>query len=167
MLTNFLGRGTDVIEAFLLGRKAVGIDINPMAVALSQRNCTFAVPPELQQVMRADRRPTLILANAMRLQGALFRNASYDHVLSHPPYFRCIVYSSHLDEDISRSPDFQKFGEQMSMVAKETRRVLKPGKYCTLGIGDNREHCFVIPVSFVTINAYIQQGLQLSELVSS
>ena len=32
VLSNFLGRGTDAIEAFLLGRPCVGVDLNPVSV---------------------------------------------------------------------------------------------------------------------------------------
>lgn len=35
----------------------------------------------------------------------------------------------------------------------------------TLGIGDNREHCFYIPVGFHLIRLYIDQGFELEELV--
>lgn len=36
----------------------------------------------------------------------------------------------------------------------------------TLGIGDNREHCFYVPVGFHLIRLYIDQGFELEELVS-
>ena len=48
----------------------------------------------------------------------------------------------------------------------ETRRVLKPGRHCTLGIGDNREHCFVIPVGFITMREYLRSGFVMEDLVS-
>lgn len=35
----------------------------------------------------------------------------------------------------------------------------------TLGIGDNREHCFYIAVGFHLIRLYIDQGFELEELV--
>ena len=43
--------------------------------------------------------------------------------------------------------------------------MLKPGKRALVGIGDNREHCFMLPVSFEVIVAYMQDGLVLEELV--
>ena len=39
------------------------------------------------------------------------------------------------------------------------------GRRCTLGIGDNREHCFYIPVSFQLIRQYINEGFELEELI--
>ena len=43
--------------------------------------------------------------------------------------------------------------------------MLKRGKRTLVGIGDNREHCFMMPVSFEVIVAYMQDGLVLEELV--
>lgn len=40
------------------------------------------------------------------------------------------------------------------------------GRRLTLGIGDNREHCFYIPVSFQLMRQYINEGFEMEELVS-
>lgn len=39
------------------------------------------------------------------------------------------------------------------------------GRRLTLGIGDNREHCFYIPVGFHLMRQYIDEGFELEELV--
>lgn len=44
-------------------------------------------------------------------------------------------------------------------------RLLKMGRRVTLGIGDNREHCFYIPVSFQMMRQYIDCGFEMEELV--
>lgn len=41
------------------------------------------------------------------------------------------------------------------------------GRRLTLGIGDNREHCFYIPVGFHLMRQYIDNGFELEELVSA
>lgn len=53
----------------------------------------------------------------------------------------------------------------MRLVVQETYRMLKMGRRCTLGIGDNREHCFYIPVSYQLIRQYINEGFELEELI--
>ena len=167
VLSNFLGRGTDVVESFLLGRRPVGIDINPTAIALSQKNCTFAVPTHLRALMRPQCRPVLVQGNAQTLMySALFEDASYDLILSHPPYHHAIVYSNHIDGDLSRFTNVPDFQKAIRRVADESWRLVKPGKRVVLGIGDNREHCFVLPIGFQTIREYLAAGFLLEELVS-
>ncbi|CAG8718088.1 6471_t:CDS:10, partial [Cetraspora pellucida] len=164
VMSNFLGRGTDAIESFLLCRRLVGVDINPAAVALSQRNCSFAIPPD--RGITAEHRPIILQADSRHLTGTIFENDSFDHVLSHPPYKNCVEYSTHIDGDLSRFANSKEFAIEMSKVIDETWRLLKPGKRVTLGIGDNREHCFYVPVSFNLFRQYIDQGFELEELVA-
>ncbi|CAJ0925754.1 8193_t:CDS:10 [Entrophospora sp. SA101] len=164
VLSNFLGRGTDAIECFLLCRKLVGVDINPAAVALSQCNCSFAIPPN--QGITAEHRPIILQADSRSLKGAIFEDESFDHILSHPPYKNCVEYSTHIDGDLSRFANCKEFAMEMSKVIEESWRLLKFGKRITLGIGDNREHCFYVPVSFNLFRQYINQGFEIEELVA-
>ncbi|KAG0370922.1 hypothetical protein BGZ54_002733 [Gamsiella multidivaricata] len=180
ILSNFLGRGTDAIECFLLGRCCTAVDINPAAITLSIRNCSFAIPPGGN--FKAEHRPTILQADSRKLSGPLFESESFDHVLSHPPYKDCVAYSTHIDDakvrtahssihsvyasgDLSRFGNAEEFQREMSSVIRETYRLLKMGRRCTLGIGDNREHCFYIPVSFQLIRQYINKGFELEELI--
>ncbi|CAI2163962.1 8925_t:CDS:10 [Funneliformis geosporum] len=164
VLSNFLGRGTDAIESFLLGRRLIGIDINPAAVALSQRNCSFAIPPNRD--ITAEHRPIILQADSRNLSGSMFEDESFDHILSHPPYKNCVEYSTHIDGDLSRFANSKEFAVEMSKVIDESWRLLKPERRVTLGIGDNREHCFYVPVSFNLFRQYIDQGFELEELVA-
>ncbi|CAG8513378.1 15734_t:CDS:10 [Funneliformis caledonium] len=164
VLSNFLGRGTDAIESFLLGRRLIGIDINPAAVALSQRNCSFAIPPN--RGITAEHRPIILQADSRNLSGSMFEDDSFDHILSHPPYKNCVEYSTHIDGDLSRFANSKEFAAEMSKVIDESWRLLKPERRVTLGIGDNREHCFYVPVSFNLFRQYIDQGFELEELVA-
>ncbi|KAI8603362.1 hypothetical protein EDD21DRAFT_369349 [Dissophora ornata] len=163
ILSNFLGRGTDAIECFLLGRCCTAVDINPAAITLSIRNCSFAIPPN--GAIKAEHRPTILQGDSRKLTGPLFENESFDHVLSHPPYKDCVAYSTHIDGDLSRFGNALEFQQEMNSVVRESYRLLKMGRRCTLGIGDNREHCFYIPVSFQLIRQYINEGFELEELI--
>ncbi|KAK5805659.1 hypothetical protein F5H01DRAFT_75159 [Linnemannia elongata] len=163
ILSNFLGRGTDAIECFLLGRCCTAVDINPAAVTLSIRNCSFAIPQDGS--IKAEHRPTILQGDSRRLTGPLFESETFDHVLSHPPYKDCVAYSTHIDGDLSRFGNALEFQREMRSVVRETYRLLKMGRRCTLGIGDNREHCFYIPVSFQLIRQYINEGFELEELI--
>ncbi|KAJ2959449.1 hypothetical protein NQZ79_g5096 [Umbelopsis isabellina] len=162
ILSNFLGRGTDAIECFLLQRRCCGIDINPAAVSLSQRSCSFEIPPGLTT---AEHRPIIVQADSRKLTGALFTNESYDHILSHPPYKDCVAYSLHIEGDLSRYTNPIDFQGQYEKCVKESWRLLKMDRRLTLGIGDNREHCFYVPVGFQLIRLYLNNGFELEELL--
>ncbi|KAJ2160990.1 hypothetical protein GGF46_001849 [Coemansia sp. RSA 552] len=170
VLSNFLGRGTDAIECFLLSRKCIGVDINPSAVSLSQRNCSFTIPPGSD--MSVEFRPAIMQGDARDLSpemwpGASFfaESESFDHILSHPPYKDCVLYSANIDGDLSRFPGPEEFQREMAKVVGESWRLLKMGRHVTLGIGDNRAECFYIPVSYQLIRTYIDSGFALDELI--
>ncbi|CAJ0625582.1 7920_t:CDS:10 [Entrophospora sp. SA101] len=132
------------------------------AVALSQCNCSFAIPPN--RGITAEHRPIILQADSRSLKGAIFEDESFDHILSHPPYKNCVEYSTHIDGDLSRFANCKEFAIEMSKVIEESWRLLKFGKRITLGIGDNREHCFYVPVSFNLFRQYINQGFEIEEL---
>ncbi|KAJ1773946.1 hypothetical protein IW140_003187 [Coemansia sp. RSA 1813] len=170
VLSNFLGRGTDAIECFLLSRKCVGVDINPSAVSLSQRNCSFTILPELD--MSVEFRPVIMQGDARDLCSGSWPGASYfaepesfDHILSHPPYKDCVLYSTNIDGDLSRFPGPEEFQKEMEKVIDHSWRLLKTGRHLTLGIGDNRAECFYIPVSYQLIRSYVCNGFELEELI--
>ncbi|KAJ2283757.1 hypothetical protein GGH14_000632 [Coemansia sp. RSA 370] len=170
VLSNFLGRGTDAIECFLLSRKCVGVDINPSAVSLSQRNCSFAIMPNSD--MSVEFRPTIMQGDARDLCSEMWPGAGYfaeaesfDHILSHPPYKDCVLYSTNIDGDLSRFPGPEEFQREMEKVVCESWRLLKMGRHLTLGIGDNRAECFYIPVSYQLCRTYIDMGFELDELI--
>ncbi len=41
ILDQFLGSGTTLVEAKLLNRNAVGVDINPQSISISEKNLQF------------------------------------------------------------------------------------------------------------------------------
>ncbi|KAF9583661.1 hypothetical protein BGW38_008918 [Lunasporangiospora selenospora] len=73
ILSNFLGRGTDAIDC-------IAVDINPAAVSLSLRNCSFAIPPGA--TFKAEHRPTIMQGDSRKLAGPLFESESFDHYIN-------------------------------------------------------------------------------------
>ncbi len=89
---------------------------------------------------------------------------SVDLICSHPPYANIIQYTDHKEGDLSFL-DIHEFLEQMSRVAKESFRVLKPGRQCAILIGDMRRKKHVIPLGFKLIDIFLNAGFKLRELV--
>lgn len=50
----------------------------------------------------AEYRPIIAQADSRHLEGSLFGDESFHHILSHPPYKDCVAYSTHLEGDLSR-----------------------------------------------------------------
>jgi tRNA1(Val) A37 N6-methylase TrmN6 len=102
--------------------RCIGIDINPVAVSLSQKNISFALPPSLLANSEFKyHRPTIIQGDARNLFNIL-TNESINHVLSHPPYKDCVEYSNNIDGDLSKFSTNMDFCKEMQNVVNETWR---------------------------------------------
>ena len=53
----------------------------------------------------------------------------------------------------------------MKKVAQEFYRVLKPGKYCAILMGDTRRHKHEVPISFRVMQSFLDVGFVLKENV--
>lgn len=151
IVSNFLGRGTDAIEAILLGRKLSAVDVNKEYLSMAIRNC----PGEVD----------IRLGDARSLPH--LEDSSIQLILSHPPYYKCIIYSSigEAPGDLSRSPSLETFNDSMRRVADESWRLLREGGRVILGIGDNRESRHLIPVTLYVLKEYFDAGFILEEFV--
>lgn len=166
VLDPFCGGGTTAVEAKLLGRRCIALDINPNAVELALRNLDFKFMVQ-ESLLESDSGscvfdPKVGHGDARRLEGV--SSESIDLICTHPPYANIVQYSDALEGDISHH-DVDEFLEDMNLVAKECFRVLKPGRKCAILIGDTRRKKHVVPIGFRTINAFLKQGFLLNELI--
>ncbi len=154
ILDNFVGSGTTLIEAKILGRNAIGIDVNTNAINITKERLMFD--------NRYDVYSKLFLGDARDMP--MLENDSIDFVCTHPPYANIIKYSNNLSTDLSLL-EYKDFLHQMNSVSKEMYRVLKKGKYCSFMIGDIRKHGNIIPLGFYTMQAFIKNGFTLKEII--
>ena len=99
-----------------------------------------------------------MIGDARFLKGELFRDQSFDMVLTHPPYKDCIRYSDMIEEDLSRISSTKEFLQQMALVVKTTHRVLKDDRVVVVCMGDNRKECYYQPLSFQVFDLYRTGG---------
>lgn len=159
----FCGAGTTAVEAKLLGRRCIAFDINKKAIDLAKRNIDFEIPPEeplfnKQEIFE----PELFVGDARNL--SFLKDNSIDLICAHPPYADIIQYTENEDGDLSYL-GIEDFLKEMKKVAKESYRVLKPGRQCAILIGDMRKHKHVVPLGFRLINVFLDVGFKLKELV--
>lgn len=91
-------------------------------------------------------------------------NESIDFILTHPPYADIIKYSEgQIAEDLSNIHSIEKFADEMERVARELHRVLKPGKFCAILIGDTRRQKMYQPLAYRVMDRFLKAGFQLKE----
>lgn len=154
LLDQFTGSGTTLIEAKLLNRNAIGIDINLDAIKLTKENLQFSCAYQ----------PKIFIRQADSTNLAFIKSDSIDFICSHPPYANIIKYSSNLQGDLSclTVSDFLK---QMTLVAKDAYRVLKQECYCAIMIGDIRRKGKVFPLGFELMKKFLEQGFVLQDII--
>ena len=161
VLDYFVGGGTTAVEAKLVGRRCIARDINPACVGLTLENLDFRLPETfLGELSPCE--PEVSVGDARDLSD--LSNNSIDLICAHPPYAGIINYSSKVEGDLSKL-SIEEFLQEMQKVAKESYRVLKPGRKCAILIGDTRKRKHVIPIGFQTINVFLEVGFNLKELV--
>lgn len=152
VLDPMCGGGTTLIEARLLGRKAMGFDINPTAV-LRSRNALQHLPLDscTQPVEVGDARQLSTVATE-----------SVDLVCLHPPYANMIRYSHDVPGDLSLL-DETTFFQELRAVADEMLRVLRPNGHCAVLMGDTRRKKHIVPLAFRALAAFLEVGFVLRE----
>lgn len=143
-----------MVEAKLLGRNAVGVDINPQSVSISETNLQFQCETNSKIFTRC--------ANATDLY--FIKDNHIDFICTHPPYVNIIKYSKGVDGDISLL-GVDDFLTEMSKAAEESYRVLKNSKMCAVMIGDVRKYGKVIPLGFRVMECFLQAGFTNKEII--
>lgn len=154
VLDQFAGSGTTLVEAKLLNRNIIGVDINPVALKLCWGNTGF----ERENCGQV----TIIQGDARNLN--FIEDKSIDLICTHPPYANIIKYSDDIDEDLSHY-DVKEFLEEMKKVAVESYRVLKKDKFCSILMGDTRKKGHIVPMSFEVMKIYEATGFKTKEII--
>ena len=154
VLDQFAGGGTTLVEAKLLGRNIIGVDINPMALERCKDKTAFEWENAGQvYIKQGDSRNLDFIPNE-----------GIDFIATHPPYANIINYSDGIDGDLSNL-GVKEFIIQMEDVAKECYRVLKKDKFCAILMGDTRKKGSVIPMSFEVMKIFEQAGFKMKEII--
>jgi len=154
VLDQFVGGGTTLVEAKLLNRNIIGIDVNPEALKRCKEKCNFEV----------ENSPNITIQKGDARKLDFINDNTIDLICTHPPYTNIIQYSEDIKEDISHC-DIKDFLEQMKLVATESYRVLKKDKFCTILMGDIRRKGHVIPLGFDVMNIFVNAGFKLKEII--
>ena len=154
VLDQFVGGGTTLIEAKLLNRSVIGVDINPVALERCREKIAFEWENGGQTYIKQ--------GDARNLH--FVPDEGIDFICTHPPYADIIQYSDGIDGDLSRYV-IKDFLVQMRSVAAECYRMLKKGKFCSILMGDTRKKGHVVPMSFDVMKIFEGVGFKLKEII--
>ena len=155
ILDQFAGGGTTLVEAKLLNRDIIGIDVNDVALNCCKEKIDFQYEGAYGKVF-------LRKGDARNLD--FIPDNSIDLICTHPPYANIIEYSENIEEDLSHLK-INEFLEEMKKVASESYRVLKKEKFCAILMGDTRKNGHMIPLSFYVMQVFENAGFKLKEMI--
>ncbi|MEM1921323.1 MAG: DNA methyltransferase [Desulfurococcaceae archaeon] len=161
VLDQMCGSGTTLVECKLLGRNAIGVDINYEAVMLTLDRLNLTYKPLIPDW----KEPTILVYHGDARNLDLIENESIDFIATHPPYFNIIPYSKQkpIPGDLSQVYSLEEYLNGIRRVAEESFRVLKPNRYCAILVGDTRQHRHYVPIAFRVMQQFLEVGFVLKE----
>ena len=154
VLDQFVGGGTTLVEAKLLNRNIIGVDINNNALERCKEKCDFEYENSGKVYFYE--------ADARNLN--FIPDESIDFICTHPPYANIIKYSEDIENDLSHLK-VKDFLIEMEKVALESYRVLKKDKFCAILMGDTRQKGHIIPMSFEVMKIFEKAGFRTKEII--
>lgn len=154
LLDCMIGGGTTAIEAKILNRHITCVDVNEEALERTRKSLEFEVGNKAKQ--------RIVKCDARNLD--FIKDEEIDFALTHPPYVDIVKYSEgKIKEDLSNIHDIDDFCDQAELVAKELYRVLKPGKFCAILMGDTRRNKMYQPLAYKVMDRFLKVGFLLKE----
>jgi DNA modification methylase len=154
-----VGSGTTLVECKLMGRNAIGVDVNPDAAMVAMNRLDFQYAPIDDSYIESQVK--VFVGDARKLD--LVGDETVDLIATHPPYAGIVPYSNaRISGDLSAFK-FADFFQEIGKVASECFRILKPGRYCAILIGDTRKHRHYIPIHVGVLGKFLDAGFLLKE----
>jgi len=149
ILDPFMGSGSTLIGACLLGRKGIGFEIYPDYVELAKQRLSIYTRNESS-------RSFVIYPHDARRLSDFVEPSSIDFCFTSPPYWNILTQRrtadykeirsyGNLEKDLGRMDGYTDFLQALGAVFSEVLKVLKPGKYCVVNVMDLRKRSRFYP----------------------
>lgn len=143
------------MESKLLNRDIIGVDVNDVALERCRDKVNF-------EHEGADGKVYIRKGDARNLD--FIPDEKIDLICTHSPYADIIKYSEDIADELSHLK-VKDFLEEMKKVAVESYQALKKGKFCTVLMGDTKQKGCMVPLSFETMQVFINAGFKLKEII--
>ena len=158
VLDPMVGGGTTPVECLLTGRNSISVDINPDAISITRDR--LDLPDSITRNLPSTEHHTFVGDTRCLDKIA---DQSVDLITAHPPYVNIIKYTKRVDGDLSQFDDFLEFFHEYSKAISEYYRVLKPGGFCAVLIGDTHNRSHFVPVTARLMLDFLREGFFLKE----
>ncbi len=166
----FSGGGTTLIEAWLMNRPSLGIDINPTAVEISLQRIQEMWDQSRDTLdidLNAAFRPKAIRGDARNLVEVVKDTGCGKGKLLcvHPPYLDSLRYTESISGDVSRIHDPPVFLKEIRKIAEQILNVMDIGGHAAIQMGDVRRKGKIYPLGFEVLNEFAEAGFILEEII--
>lgn len=158
VLDPLVGGGTTPVECMLTGRNSISSDINPGAISITRNR--LDLPKSIKEQLPKTKHRTFV-GDVRNLDKIC--NDSVDLIATHPPYANIIKYTPSVEGDLSQINDYGLFFSEFRKAIKEFHRVLKPGAYCAILMGDTHNKSHFVPITARLMIDFLREGFILKE----
>lgn len=168
----FVGGGTTLIEAWLLGRRSIGFDVSRLAIQYTKARITEmekAAQENGRPKPKVDYKPQAELGDALQLCDNLLEMGVHQGevrlVCAHPPYLDSIRYTRNNLADLAsiKVPDI--FYKKMRLFAKQAKKCLAPDGVCAVLIGDVKKKGITEPLGLRTLDCFLNEDFSLESII--
>ncbi|MDD3420067.1 MAG: DNA methyltransferase [Candidatus Gastranaerophilales bacterium] len=163
ILDMFLGSGTSAIEALNMGRRCVGVELNPNVVKMVEDKFS---PKDLVTGVRIINGDSASDEIKDKIDDTLelMRAKKAQFLVLHPPYDDIIKFSE-TKEDLSNCSSTDEFVELFGKVAQTGYDALEKGRFAALIIGDKYADSQLIPLGFMCMAKMQEAGFITKSII--
>jgi len=147
----FMGSGTTLFECEELGRRYIGLDINPEMIDYVSGEVDLLTNEHEYFIEYCDSANLSAVATSV---GRGLRNLdakSVQFVLMHPPYMDIVKFTEN-PNDLSMLGDLSGFLKRFKLVCENALGYLDKGRYFGVVIGDVYKNSEVVPLGFYVLD---------------
>jgi hypothetical protein len=163
VLDLFLGTGTSAIEAVRLGRRCIGVELQPELLQKVRDKLPQELAAGQVALVQGDSRD----AETAEQVRAQLRRWGADHaqlLVLHPPYHDIIRFSER-PEDLSGAASVEVFLEMFAQAVRRGAELLQPGRFAILVIGDKYARGELVPLGFGAMQVMNDAGFRTRSII--
>ncbi len=163
VLDMFLGSGTSAIEALNMGRRCIGIELNPDVVEYTSSKFSQKELCTDVRIINADSSAE-DTKHKIETTLELMMDKKAQFLVLHPPYDDIIKFSDN-EKDLSNCSSTEQFYELFEKVAKTGYDCLEKKRFAALIIGDKYANGELIPLGFKCMEAMNKVGFTTKSII--